>query len=234
MKIVLYFLCFTALLFSGAQAAKFANDFNVTWGKQNVNITSGRRGDVVTLKLTKEKGNQLCESIEFLVKVCEDEKFNFVKTEVTGIVYLWISSSPSDDILWKTIVRSCEIWNGDNEWLDGRCKIRRSWISITLAIFVWAVFDENEADQGELLRDYNDLLCEFTPTALLISWSTFSYYLVELLSSSIFIHVSVEVPEAHICISNQNVDPVFNKSNFIKVAHIGGLRILSSVFVCGY
>lgn len=57
---ILSLFCFTAFLFSGAQAAKFANDFNVTWGKQNVNITGSSRGDVVTLTMTKEKGNEVC------------------------------------------------------------------------------------------------------------------------------------------------------------------------------
>ncbi|BBN07065.1 hypothetical protein Mp_4g00690 [Marchantia polymorpha subsp. ruderalis] len=86
MKIVLYFLCFTALLFSGAQAAKFANDFNVTWGKQNVNITSGRRGDVVTLKLTKEKGGAGFRSLSPFLYGQFSMKMKLIKGNSSGTI----------------------------------------------------------------------------------------------------------------------------------------------------
>lgn len=50
-------LSLTALLFSGAEAATFGDDFNITFGKQNVKITTDSTGDTVTLKLTNRTGN---------------------------------------------------------------------------------------------------------------------------------------------------------------------------------
>ncbi|BBN07066.1 xyloglucan:xyloglucosyl transferase [Marchantia polymorpha subsp. ruderalis] len=103
MKMILSLFCFTAFLFSGAQAAKFANDFNVTWGKQNVNITGSSRGDVVTLTMTKEKGGAGFRSLSPFLYGHFSMKMKLIKGNSSGTITAFYMSSQDNYKKW------CEI-----------------------------------------------------------------------------------------------------------------------------